>query len=231
MENNNGDFSFNLSELDHAIVAGLRLALEDVMPEIMSDNNLIERNGYGQFRWNVIIAQLRDKCQHLGWLDLNVCPRGAWKLPVLFHLMSRYILTLMTEDTFRTVQKRKDKGKHYLCGAANFNQNLEPQYEQLKLDLPDVSADTTKWVVQSQEQLAKAIHADIGEIAGHILVLFDVHSDRLLTVRAVRLTQSLEISTEEEDWSRYINIPYGTDHEIEPQRNNEDDGEELVELL
>lgn len=225
------NFSFNLLGIDHAIVDALRLALEDVMPEIMSDNNLIERNGYGQFRWNVIIAQLREKCQHLGWLDINVCPRGAWKTPVLFHLTSRNIFTLMTENTFRTVQKRKDKEKHYLCGAASFNQSVKAQYEQLELELPGISTDMEKWVVQSQEQLAKAIHADVGEIEGHILVLFDIYNDKLLTVRAVRLTQSLEISTEEENWSQYIGMPYAADQEVEPQQNNEDDEEDLVELL
>lgn len=137
----------------------------------------------------------------------------------------------MTEDTFRNVQRRKDKGKHYLCGGASFNQGIKPQYEQLEMDLPAVSPDAGKWIVQSQEQLANAVCADVGEIGGHILVLFDVHSDRLLTVRAVRLTQSLEISTEEEDWSRYIAIPYNANQNIEPQQNNENDEEELVELL
>lgn len=44
------NFSFNLDAVDRAIVAALRSALEDVMPDIMSDNNLHERNGYGQFR-------------------------------------------------------------------------------------------------------------------------------------------------------------------------------------
>ena len=107
MEKQPEGFSFNLAGIDHAIVDALRLALENVMPEIMSDNGLTERNGYGQFRWNVIIAQLRDKCQHLGWLDMGVCRRRAWKTPVLFHYASRNIITLMTEDTFATVQQKE----------------------------------------------------------------------------------------------------------------------------
>lgn len=68
------NFSFNLTLIDHAIVNALQEALEHIMPEIMSDHHLSERNGYGQFRWNPIITQLRDKCQHLGWLELNICP-------------------------------------------------------------------------------------------------------------------------------------------------------------
>ena len=103
------NFSFNLTLIDHAIVNALQEALEHIMPEIMSDHHLLERNGYGQFRWNPIIAQLRDKCQHLGWLELNICPRGGWKTPVLFHHSSGYIFTLMTEDTFKGIQRRKDK--------------------------------------------------------------------------------------------------------------------------
>lgn len=224
-------FHFDLPIIDHAIVNGLQSALEHVMPEIMADNNLIERNGYGQFRWNVIIAQLRDKCRHLGWLELGICSRGAWKTPVLFHPASRNIITLMTEDTFKSVQRRKDKGKHYLCGSASFNQNIEPQYEQLQLDLPGVSKDAEKWIASSQEQLANAVHADVGDINGHILVLFDVHADKLLSVRAVRLTHNLEISVEEENWSRYIGMPYETNQTIYPQHALEDEEEDLVELI
>lgn len=73
MGKDTGNFSFCLLKIDRAIVEALRTALEVVMPEIMSDNNLRERNGYGQFRWNVIIAQLREQCQYLGWLDCETC--------------------------------------------------------------------------------------------------------------------------------------------------------------
>ena len=62
-------------------------------------------------------------------------------------------------------------------------------------------------------------------------MLFDVHVDRLLSVRAVRLTPTLEISTEVEDWTQYIRMPYAANQGIEPQQNNEGDEEELVELL
>lgn len=230
MENQEEMFSFGLSEIDHAIVNALRVALEDVMPDIMSDYNLGTRNGYGQFRWNPIITQLQDRCQHLGWIEAGVCKRGAWKTPVLFYPKSHFIFTFMTEDTFRSVQRRKDKGKHYLCGGASFNQDVEPQFEQLEMDLPKVTVDTQKWIVQSREQLAQAVHADVGEIQGHILVLFDDHSDRLLTVRAIRLTPSLEISTEEENWSQYIGRPFAADQRVEIQQVD-DDEEGLVELL
>ena len=222
------NFSFNLDAVDRAIVEALRTALEDVMPDIMSDNNLLERNGYGQFRWNVIIAQLRDKCHHIGWFEMGTCSRGAWKTPVLFHLASRNILTLMTEDTFKTVQRRKDKGKHYLCGGSSFNQNVEAQLEQMELCLPGILPETEKWVAKSREQLADAVRVNVGEIEGHILVLFNVHDDKLLSVRAVRLTQELEISTEEEDWSAYIRMPFAANEMVEPNQNSIEEEEELV---
>jgi len=98
MEMTGNSFKFGLDIIDHVIVEALRQALENVMPDIMIDNNLQERNGYGQFRWNAIIAQLREKCQHLGWLDLGICKRGAWKTPVLFHPASRNLFTLMTRE-------------------------------------------------------------------------------------------------------------------------------------
>lgn len=224
-------FSFGLSAIDRAIVEALRLSTEDIMPEIMSDHNLNERNAYAQFRWNVIIAQLRDKCQHLGWLDMGTLPRRGWKTPVLFHPASRNVITLMTEGTFSDVRRRTSKGTHYLCGGASFNQDVVAQYEQLELALPDVLSDEGIWVAKSREDFAHAIQVDVGEIFGHILVLFDIRADRLLSVRAVRLTPKLEISTEEEDWSQYIKMPYAPDQIVEPQLSSEDDDEELVALL
>ena len=84
MNQDGRNFTFNLSGIAHAVVDALRLALEVVMPDIMRDNNLLERNGHGQFRWNTIIAQLREKCQYLGQVDFNVCPRGALEDPGTF---------------------------------------------------------------------------------------------------------------------------------------------------
>ena len=231
MRQDSKNFSFNLSGVDRAVVDALRSAIEVVMPNIMDDYNLTERNGAGQFRWNPIITQLRDKCQHMGWIDFNVCRRGAWKTPVLFHAASRDLITFMTEGTLKTVQHRKDKGRHYLCGGASFNQGVKAKYEQLELELPGILPDMEKWVAKSREELADVVCASVGEIEGHILVLFDAHMDNLLTVRAVRLTPSLKISTEEEDWTQYIRMPYAANQEIEPQQNNEGNEEELVELL
>ncbi len=225
------DAFYVLGETRQAIVESLRSALEDQMPEMMFSYGLQERNGHGQFRWNFVITALRDKCKHLGWTNIfGVCKRGAWKTPVLFHTGSRYLITFMTETTFATVQRRKDKGKHYLCGGASFNQNVEPQYEQLELDLPPVACDSGMWIAQSREQLAQAVHTSVGEIQGHILVLFDVHGDKLLSVRAVRLTPDLAISTEEENWSGYILLPFVSDYKVELPANDDED-EDLVELL
>lgn len=231
MELSCGSFSFKLNIIDHAIVEALRQSLEDIMPDIMADNNLQERNGYGQFRWNVIISQLRDKCQHLGWIDIGICKRGSWKTPVLFHPASSFIFTFMTEKTFEGVQRRKDKGTHYLCGGASFNKDLQPQFEQLQMELPPIDSDSKKWIAESQEQLASAVRLDVGEINGHILVLFDARDDKLLGVRAVRLTKNLEISTEEEDWTKYIRVQFDTSKTVEPINNDDEDGDMLVELL
>ncbi|MBR5289246.1 MAG: hypothetical protein IKU34_11770 [Clostridia bacterium] len=231
MDMNTKPFSFSLDTLDHAIVEALRESLENIMPDIMTDNNLSERLAYGQFRWNVIIAQLKDKCQHLGWLDLGLCKRGSWKTPVLFYPQRRYIFTLMTEDTFSGIQRRKDKGNHYLCAAADFNQNVQPQYEQTKLDLPPVEDAASQWIAKSKEQLSDAVKVDVGDINGHILVLFDTQADQLISVRAVRLTSKLEISTEEENWTKYIQMPYSATQTVIPSQNDDTEDEALVELL
>lgn len=61
-------------------------------------------------------------------------------------------------------------------------------------------------------------------------MLFDVHGDKLLSVRAVRLTPDLAISTEEENWSGYILLPFVSDYKVELPANDDED-EDLVELL
>ena len=103
-----------LAEIDRTIVEALRYALEELFPEMMQTYHITERNGYGQYKWNFIIAQLKAVCSHLGWIDNGLCQRAAWKLPVLFYEKTRVLITFMTEDTFVKIQKRSDKGKHYL---------------------------------------------------------------------------------------------------------------------
>lgn len=223
--------TFSVDDMAPYLVEALRKALEEVMPEIMEDNNLSERNGYGQFRWNVIISQLRDTCQHLGWIDIGICKRGAWKTPVLFHSATGMLITFMTEETFKDVQRRQTKGKHYLCAGARFNQGLQAQEEQLAMELPPIEVNLEGWIAKSQEQLAEAVHAEVGEVNGHILVLFRERGDKLLSVRAIRLTEKLEISTEDENWSHLIGKPYTTDKVVSPNQADDDEGESLVELL
>ena len=61
--------------------------------------------------------------------------------------------------------------------------------------------------------------------------MFDTYCDRLISVRAVRLTHSLEISNEEENWSHFIGMPYAAGLNIIPQQNDTEDEGTLVELL
>ena len=97
--------------------------------------------------------------------------------------------------------------------------------------MPGILPEAEKWVAKSREQLADAVRVNVGEIEGHILILFNVHSDKLLSVRAVRLTQELEISTEEEDWSAYIRMPFAANEIVDPNQNSIEEEEELVDLL
>ena len=135
----------------------------------------------------------------------------------------------MTEGTFAQVRKCRDKGKHYLCGAASFNHNVKARYEQLELQLPGILPADEKWIATSQEQLTQAVHKDVGDIAGHVLVLFDTHAGHLLSVRAVQLTPALEISFEE-NWTDFIRNPYNAEQVVTPQSNDIDEDELLVSL-
>ena len=225
-------FSFNLNLVDKWIVKTLKEAIEISMPEIMADNDLDYKNGYGQFRWNVIIKHLNAMCRCIGWVECGVCDRASWKLPVLYHDASKYIITLMTESRFKDIQRQKGKARHYLCGAASFNNNIQAKYEQLCLDIPKIGSDNGDYIIRSRKDLVKAVGKDESFILGHILVLFDVFNDKLLKVRAVRVTKDLEISTEEEDWSRFISDDVAENKVVEPQYVESNDEEDtLVELL
>lgn len=128
-------------------------------------------------------------------------------------------------------KEKCDKGKHYLYGGASYNYGVEAAHEQLTLDLSTTPVNMGKWIAKSREQLSNAVRLDVGDITGHILVLFDVRVDKLISVRAVRLTPALEISTEQEDWSKYITNMYLPSQLIAPQSTTDDEEEELVELL
>lgn len=221
------DFSFNMEELAIGVTASLKEALEHEMIEIMDEYGYGTRLGYGQFRWNPIIKYLQGMCDHLGWVEFGKLRRGAWKVPVLFYPGRNVLLTLMTEGTFKDLQRKK-KNEHYLYSCASFNSDIDA--EQICLDLPNTPADHEKWVVQTREQLADAVHAEVGDISGHILILFDVADDTVVSVRAIRLTPELAISKEEEDWSRYIKVPYDAGQRVEPQQNDEPDEEMFVTL-
>lgn len=218
-----------LSEISHAIVESLRSPLEDKIPDMMQDYGLTERLGHGQYRWNFIITQLKDTCSHLGWIvDNGLCRRGSWKVPVLFYGKARILITFMTESTFSQVRKRRDKEKHYLCGAAAFNHNVKVQYEQFELQLPGI-LPTVKNGCHIPGATYAAVRKDVGDIAEHVLILFDTHFDRLLSVRAVRLTPSLDISFEE-NWTDFIHDPYDAEQVVTPQPNDIDENELLVSL-
>ena len=102
-------------------------------------------------------------------MDVNVCPRGAWRTPVLFHELSKYLITFMTEATFKTVQHRKDKGKHYLCGGASFNHEVKAKNEQIELKLPGVFLVTETWGAKYREEPARGGCNGGGGILGKIL--------------------------------------------------------------
>ena len=228
MHSSTCNFSFDMEDLSIGIVDSLKEALEHEMVDIVDEFGYGTRLGYGQFRWNPIIKHLSLMCDHLGWVEFSKLRRGAWRAPVLFCPAKHVLLTLMTESTFKDLQRKKNNKGHYLYGCASFNSDIEA--EQTCIDLPDETNSSEKWIVQTREQLARAVQADVGDIAGHILVLFDVVNDVVVKVRAVRLTPELEISQEEEDWSPYIKAPYDANRHVEPQQNDDEDEEQFVTL-
>lgn len=225
-------FRTNPEKLAHALVAALEEALEHDMPDIMSDFELTDRLGYGQFRWNPIISRLQKTCNHLGYMEFGRSKRGAWTVPVLYNPLSGMLFTLMTEKRLKDIQRDKKKGLHYLCGASSFNEGLQPIEEQLELELPEIAPDVTGWIVKTRAQLVEAVRATVGDIKGHTLIVFDVQADKLISVRAVRLTVNLEETVVSEDWSSFIRRPYAATDVVEPQSNrNDDDDEMLVDLI
>lgn len=225
-------FRTSPEKLAHAIVAALEEALEHDMPDIMADFELTDRLGYGQFRWNPIISRLQKVCNHLGYMEFGRNKRGAWTVPILFNPLSGMLFTLMTEKRLKEVQRDKRKGLHYLCGASSFNEGMLPIEEQLELELPEIAPDLTGWIAKTRTQLVDPVKASVGDIKGHTLIVFDVQGDKLISVRAVRLTVNLEEAIISENWSHFIRKPYAATDVVEPQINHDDDDDEmLVDLI
>lgn len=220
---------FKIGNLNLAIVKSLQTSIAR-MSEICTDNDFKTRNGYGAFRWNPIITQLEKNCQHIGWLT-GTCRRGSWNAPVLYESSSNYLITLMTEARLKDVQRKASNGTHYLCGAASFNTNIKNEYEQMTLDLYDASNDLQEKINHSRDQLAESVGVNVDNIKGHILVLFDISFDKLISVRAVRLTPDLHFSSEEEIWTSLIGKDYCAEQPIEPQTIKYIEEEQLVELI
>lgn len=208
------------------ICSALRNALEVEMLEIMEEHAIEERDGYGQFRWNVIMSNLKGKCKFFG-----VCQRRSWRFPVVYYPEMDYLITFMTDERLAEMQRKKDKGMHYLCAASCWNRDVVAQEEQLRMDFPHADIDDS-WIKKSQEQMAECVDVDPQKVKGHILVAFTCKSDVLTNVQAMRLTANLDISTETENWTSYIEQPYAEANTvIDPQITmDDDDDEQMVSL-
>ena len=216
---------FDTTDTPRAICAALQHALEVVMPEIMAEQGFETRNGIGLFRWNSIIHELQKRIPTVGR-----CHRNGWVLPVLYHKDKKYVITFMSKDRLKNLQRHGKNSKHYLQAAVLWNGSLAPQSEQLSLDVFNTNDEDPNFL-KAQEQLAESVWVAPEKIEGHILVVFECAYDKLLGVTAVRLTKNLAPSAEQENWSEFIGAPYEEANTIlSVPASFEQDDDLLVEL-
>lgn len=216
----NSIFGFDSENVKRAICNAIQNALEVEMNELMEEYELEYRNGYGQFRWNLIIKKLKQNCDKFG-----VFQRGAWCAPAVFCPDYGYLLTFMTEERLQVVQREKG-GTHYLLAAVSWNEGIQP--EQMTLFCMD--DDDDMWREKSRTQLAESVNVDESEIKGHVLVLFSYKFGKVISIRSIRLTPDLKNSEFEEDWSEYLMQPFAETNTVLQLENTFIDDEQLVEL-
>ena len=167
------------------------------MPEMIDENHLTTSLGSGLFRWNFIIRELSDAFD--AEFEMALQPRGAWKLPLLRDTVSNLSFSIMTERTFRRLQKARSEHIHYLEALVCNNKVRRPIEGQFCIPGFEHSRDSS-----ILEELRTCLLSSFsGIVEEHVLVLFDYDYSYVTSARAVLLTPKLEVALSE-DWTRFL---------------------------
>lgn len=179
------------------IVNGIYRAITQDMPEVIAEHGLPTTLGSGLFRWNFINRNLSENLN--GDFETCICPRGSWRIPLLRDKNTNLSFSIMSEATFRKVQRSPGDSIHYLEALVSHNKNREPLSKQLSF-LSDSRCRDENALSELRNRLLSSF---TGIVEEHVLILFDYTFSEVTSARAALLTPNLEIAMSE-DWTQFL---------------------------
>lgn len=196
------DFS---PELRTKIIRCVEDAVRDDILADIQHHNLRTTNSVPTRVWDLLNTNL---ARELETEDCTIAGahRGPWQMLIIFERTTQCIFTFMREKRFAELSRlqRHRKNMHYLdMLTRQFNKELLADQQQLAL-FPHTFSDENK-LSQLIQTLLHDLEDEIPVVRNHVLILFETAGYQLLSIRAVKVTPSLDIAQDGyQDWSEYI---------------------------
>jgi hypothetical protein len=191
-------------DLIYKIVQSVENAVGDDIREDIQRNGLRTMNSVPTRIWDLLNTNI---CLALNYEECTVTSahRGPWEMVIIFEKTTQNIITFMREKRYGVLRKKQNSRAqmHYVdMLASKFNRNLLAD-KQLTL-FPHHFSDEEKL-----DELVQAMLHDLGSDADivrhHVLILFETAGFELSSIRAIKVTPSLDIAQGcEEDWTSFI---------------------------
>jgi len=136
-------------------------------------------------------------------LSAKYARRGAWYMVPLFDRENGYLYTVMREDRFADLRKKRDKRSkaHYLDALVqSFNIDLDAISQIELFDMPQFEEEEIKKIV---DDILEDFEVKASFIRRHAVILFEEYNSEITAIRCCILDSSLQ-TVEEVDWSQYI---------------------------
>lgn len=190
------------------------------IPEIMIEHNLPSSNGNGLFRYNIIN---RDLLNIFGEnIEATIKSRGPWKLVLVHNSDTGATFSIMSKKNLERLQKQLPANPHYLEAVLNNNTGLTPIAHQMSLfNMPERDRDIL-------DSIRAQLFDDFStNLTYHLLVVFDSVNNVVTSIKAILLTDKLELVSEE-DWSQYLRE--STSVKDIPYTSNADESKEEIPI-
>ena len=188
------------------IIRCLSEAVGDDVKGCLRRENISDKysNGKKFMKWDFINRNLIMNFS-AGNLTAEYARRGAWYMVPIYDKETGTIYTVMREDRFREIQRKRTKRKkaHYIDALVqSFNFDLKATVVgQLSLfEEQSFERDEIKSII---EDIIKGFDVDKTIIKRYKTILFEEYHSELTAIRCCVLDTSLQV-VEEEDWSAYI---------------------------
>jgi len=164
-------------------------------------------NGKGRTTWDKIFITLLEKLKPIEGIHATRYRRKFWDMLLIHDTVNKVLLTLMREETLKTVLKELQKGSLHYIGSMvrEFNNHLVPQ--QLHLDELEIVSDnqeySDKLCIQQILDALQEQNAD--KISEVVTVKFSSFNNILRSISAVQIDSSYNI-VKESNWIDQLEV-------------------------